>query len=111
MVTPPPAVTPHQPVQSAENPKPPVVTPPAPQQPAVEPENPVAEDEPPVEEEPGEPEFGFLFPAFLDRSSDSDKIDIFNKDPDHVQTALMKKILGLSVFIKGRALKNCLTPN
>ena len=47
------------------------------------------------EEEPGEPEFGFLFPAFSDRSSDSDKIDIFNKDPDHVQTALMKKILGL----------------
>ncbi len=54
VVTPPPAVTPHQPVQSAENPTPPVVTPPAPQQPAVEPENPVAEDEPPVEEEPGE---------------------------------------------------------
>ena len=47
------------------------------------------------EMEPGEPEFGFLFPAFSDRSSDSDRIDIFNKDPDRVQTGLMKKILGV----------------
>ncbi len=53
-VTPPPAVTPQQPVQSADNPKPPVVTPPAPQPPAPEQEEPVVEDEPPVEEEPDE---------------------------------------------------------
>ena len=44
--------------------------------------------------EPGEPEFGFLFPAFSDRSSDSDRIDIFNRDPERVQSKLMAKILG-----------------
>lgn len=47
------------------------------------------------EYEPGKPEFGFLFPAFIDRSSDDDYIDIFNADPDNVQTELMRKILGL----------------
>ena len=47
------------------------------------------------EYEPGKPEFGFLFPAFIDRSSDNDYIDIFNADPDNVQTELMRKILGL----------------
>ena len=46
------------------------------------------------EYEPGKPEFGFLFPAFVDRSSDSSVIDIFNADPDNVQTDLMEKILG-----------------
>lgn len=33
--------------------------------------------------EPGEPECGFLFPAFKDRSSDEHRIDIFQADPDH----------------------------
>lgn len=47
------------------------------------------------EYEPDKPEFGFLFPAFIDRSSDDDYIDIFNADPDNVQTELMRKILGL----------------
>ena len=47
------------------------------------------------EYEPGKPEFGFLFPAFIDRSSDDDYIDIFNADLDNVQTELMRKILGL----------------
>lgn len=46
------------------------------------------------EYEPGKPEFGFLFPAFVDRSSDSGRIDIFNADPDDVQTEVMEKILG-----------------
>ena len=45
------------------------------------------------EYEPGKPEFGFLFPAFVDRSSDSTVIDIFNADPDNVQAELMDKLL------------------
>ena len=47
------------------------------------------------EYEPGKPEFGFLFPAFADRSSDDDFIDIFNADPDNVQSGVMRKILGV----------------
>ena len=46
------------------------------------------------EYEPGKPEFGFLFPAFRDRSSDDSCIDIFHADSDHVQKELMAKILG-----------------
>ncbi len=46
------------------------------------------------EYEPGKPEFGFLFPAFIDRSSDDNYIDIFNANPDNVQTEVMKKIIG-----------------
>ena len=46
------------------------------------------------EYEMGEPEFGFLFPAFADRSGDSDLIYMFNKDPERPQSELMKKILG-----------------
>lgn len=30
--------------------------------------------------EPGQPECGFLFPAFRDRSSDTNRIDVFRKD-------------------------------
>ena len=33
--------------------------------------------------EPGEPVWGFLYPAFSDRSADPDSIDIFNSDPDY----------------------------
>ena len=44
--------------------------------------------------EPGAPEFGFLFPAFSDRSSDDRKIYIFNKDPERVQVEVMRKKLG-----------------
>ena len=47
------------------------------------------------EYEMGEPEFGFLFPAFADRSGDSDLIYMFNKDPERPQSELMKKILGM----------------
>ena len=44
--------------------------------------------------EPGMPDFGFLFPAFSDRSSDDSKIYIFNRNPEIVQAEVMKKILG-----------------
>ena len=47
------------------------------------------------EYEPGNPDFGFLLPAFVDRSGDSSTIDIYNIDPDNPQTDLMNKILGL----------------
>ena len=43
--------------------------------------------------EVGKPEFGFLFPAFSDRSADRDKIDIYNINPDDENTDLMKLIL------------------
>jgi len=46
------------------------------------------------EYEPGEPEFGFLFPAFKDRSRDMDRINIFHADPEREQTAVLRKILG-----------------
>ena len=32
--------------------------------------------------EPGEPIWGFLYPAFSDRSADTGSIDIYNSDPD-----------------------------
>lgn len=44
--------------------------------------------------EPGEPVFGFLYPAFLDRSADKDKIDIFHVDPNNVEEGLMYKLIG-----------------
>ena len=44
--------------------------------------------------EPGKPEFGFIFPAFKDRYSDEERINIFNADPKRVQTELMSRILG-----------------
>ena len=47
------------------------------------------------EYEPGKPDFGFLFPAFSERSSDDSCIDIFNADPENVQAGVMKKILGM----------------
>ena len=46
------------------------------------------------EYEPGAPEFGFLFPAFADRSSDESMVDIFNANPRKVQDVLMKVITG-----------------
>lgn len=44
--------------------------------------------------EPAEPIFGFLYPAFSDRSGDREKIDIFHRDPEHVEEGLMYKFLG-----------------
>lgn len=44
--------------------------------------------------EPAEPVFGFLYPAFSDRSADIDKIDIFHADDKNVEEGLMYKLLG-----------------
>ena len=37
--------------------------------------------------------FIFLFPAFSDRSSDREKIDIYNIDPDNENMEMIKLIL------------------
>lgn len=47
------------------------------------------------EYEPGEPECGFLFPAFTDRSSDIHGIAVFQADVQHPHTELEKEILEL----------------
>ncbi len=44
--------------------------------------------------EPDEPVFGFLYPAFSDRSGDRDKIDIFHAEPEKMEEGLMYKLLG-----------------
>ena len=46
------------------------------------------------EYEPDAPVFGFLYPAFSDRSADWDKIDIFHKVPERLEEGLMYKLLG-----------------
>ncbi|MBQ9277516.1 MAG: DUF4317 family protein [Lachnospiraceae bacterium] len=46
------------------------------------------------EYEPGEPEFGFLFPAFADRSSDINNIYIYQAYGKPEQPALVKVIAG-----------------
>ena len=43
------------------------------------------------------PEFGFLFPAFSDRSSDKEKIDIYNINPQNENKSLMKLILNVTI--------------
>ena len=50
--------------------------------------------------EVGTPEFGFLFPAFSERSADKDKVDIYNINPQNENLAMMKLILGLSEITK-----------
>lgn len=47
-----------------------------------------------TEYEPEEPVWGFLYPAFSDRSADKDKIDIFHIDPDKIEEGLVYKITG-----------------
>lgn len=47
-----------------------------------------------AEYKPGEPVFGFLYPAFSDRSADKDRIDIFHADPSHPEEGLMYKFFG-----------------
>lgn len=42
--------------------------------------------------EPAEPVFGFLYPAFSDRSSDESKIDIFHANPEYVEEGLLYKL-------------------
>lgn len=44
--------------------------------------------------EPTEPVFGFLYPAFSDRSADQEKIDIFHADSEKIEDGLMYKLLG-----------------
>ena len=46
------------------------------------------------EYEPAEPVFGFLYPAFSDRSADKEKIDIFHADADKMEEGIMYKLLG-----------------
>ena len=46
------------------------------------------------EYEPGKPEFGFLYPAFSERSSSIDCINIFHENEKYLQTDVMEKILG-----------------
>lgn len=43
--------------------------------------------------EPAEPVFGFLYPAFSDRSADENRIDIFHANPEHIEEGLMYKLL------------------
>lgn len=43
--------------------------------------------------EPGAPECGFLFPAFKDRSSDTERIDVFSADGDFGKAGGMGAIL------------------
>ncbi|MBR1931327.1 MAG: DUF4317 family protein [Lachnospiraceae bacterium] len=46
------------------------------------------------EYEPGKPEFGFLFPAFSNRCTDTERIHIFHADSAFEQTEVMRRILG-----------------
>ena len=46
------------------------------------------------EYEPDTPVFGFLFPAFSDRSGDKNKINVFHADPEEMEEGLMYKLLG-----------------
>ena len=50
------------------------------------------------EYEPDEPVFGFLYPAFSDRSADHNKIDIFHSNPNQMEEGLMYKLLGRKGF-------------
>jgi len=47
-----------------------------------------------AEYEPAAPVFGFLYPAFCDRSGDTERIQIFHEDPEKVEEGLMYKLLG-----------------
>lgn len=42
----------------------------------------------------GNPKCGFIFPAFEDRSSEPEKIDIFFENSDRPDEGFLKKILG-----------------
>ena len=44
--------------------------------------------------EPAEPVFGFLYPAFSERSADKEKIDIFHANTEKQEDGLMYKLLG-----------------
>lgn len=46
------------------------------------------------EYEPDEPVFGFLYPAFSDRSGDRNCIDIFHRNPNSLEEGLLYQLLG-----------------
>ena len=46
------------------------------------------------EYEPGEPECGFLFPAFTDRCGDLNHVNVYQKNPDRPHMELISEILG-----------------
>ena len=46
------------------------------------------------EYEPGEPECGFLFPAFTDRCGDLNHVNVYQKNPDRPHMELIREILG-----------------
>lgn len=50
----------------------------------------------PMEDEyqPAEPVFGFLYPAFSDRSPDQNRIDIYHANPEMPEESLLYKITG-----------------
>ncbi len=48
-----------------------------------------------TEYEPDKPIFGFLYPAFSDRSSDDSKVDIYNADPSLLAEGLLYKLAGI----------------
>lgn len=47
-----------------------------------------------AEYEPDAPVFGFLYPAFSNRSADREKIDIFHAMPEQKEEGLLYKLLG-----------------
>ena len=47
------------------------------------------------EYEPGKPEWGFLFPAFTDRSGDLDYISIYRESAHNPEEDFFRRILGL----------------
>lgn len=49
--------------------------------------------------EPGEPECGFLFPAFTGRSSDIHHIAVYNADAENPHTELTTDILKIQTSI------------
>ena len=47
-----------------------------------------------AEYEPDAPVFGFLYPAFSDRSADRERIDIFHAAPEQMEEGLLYKLFG-----------------
>lgn len=47
-----------------------------------------------AEYEPDTPVFGFIYPAFSDRSADREKIDIFHVNPEEKEEGLLYKLFG-----------------
>lgn len=47
-----------------------------------------------AEYEPAEPVWGFLYPAFSERSADKEKINIFHGNPEQLEEGLMYKLFG-----------------